>query len=205
MAPWLGWPLWNICFTNDHEYDLLVVSTSLSFPHSRLITGFVTRLTRRVPLVDQELLTLPEHLSSAPVLSNVRVTRSLVLCVYFVGRFLSICTFSFAHSFFYSSSIYDSDYHYVIFKLFFWLLEKWSHHNFRTVLFLIFLRCRFQGECQGRKQTFEDVVFVVERWNSVGINHEINLIIASHRFGYICRDFDSNLVYWGFYITSKNV
>jgi hypothetical protein len=72
-------------------------------------------------------------------------------------------------------------------------------------LFLIFLRCRFQGECQGRKQTFEDVVFVVERWNSVGINHEINLIIASHRFGYICRDFDSNLVYWGFYITSKNV
>ena len=106
MAPWLGWPLWNICFTNDHEYDLLVASTSLSFPHSRLITGFVTRLTRRVSLVDQELLTLPEHLSSAPVLSNVRVTRSLVLCVYFVDRFLSICTFSFAHSFFYSSSIY---------------------------------------------------------------------------------------------------
>jgi hypothetical protein len=50
-------------------------------------------------------------------------------------------------------------------------------------------------EGQGRNQTFEDVVFVVERWNSVGINHEINLIIASHRFGYICRDFDSNLVY----------
>ena len=32
--------------------------TSWSFPHSWLITGFVTRLTRWVPLVEQELLTL---------------------------------------------------------------------------------------------------------------------------------------------------
>jgi hypothetical protein len=50
--------------SNDHGYVPLVVSTSRTFPHSRLITGFVTRLTRRVPLVEQELLTLPEHLSS---------------------------------------------------------------------------------------------------------------------------------------------
>jgi hypothetical protein len=49
----------------------LVVSTSRSFPHSRLITGFVTRITRRVPLVEQELLTLPEHLSSPPVFSGI--------------------------------------------------------------------------------------------------------------------------------------
>jgi hypothetical protein len=47
-SPWLGWPLWNICVTNDHEYVLLVVITSRSFPQSRLITCFVTRLTRRV-------------------------------------------------------------------------------------------------------------------------------------------------------------
>ena len=31
---------------------------------SRLVTRFVTRLTRQVPLVEQELPTLPEHLSS---------------------------------------------------------------------------------------------------------------------------------------------
>jgi hypothetical protein len=67
-SPWLGWPLRNICVTNDHGYAPLVVSTSRFFPHSRLITGFVTRLTRRVPLVGQELLILPEHLSSSPVL-----------------------------------------------------------------------------------------------------------------------------------------
>jgi hypothetical protein len=34
---------------------------------------------RRVPLVEQELLTLLEHLSSPPVFSGVHVTRSLAL------------------------------------------------------------------------------------------------------------------------------
>ena len=50
----------------DHGYVPLVVKTSQSFSHSRLITGFVTRLTRRVPLAEQELLTLPEHMRSPP-------------------------------------------------------------------------------------------------------------------------------------------
>jgi hypothetical protein len=66
LLTWLCWPLWNICVTNDHGYVPLVVNTSQSFPHSRLITGSVTRLTRRVPLVEQELLILSEHLSSPP-------------------------------------------------------------------------------------------------------------------------------------------
>jgi hypothetical protein len=51
--PWLGWPFWNICVTIDHWYVPLVVNPSRSFPHSRLITGFVTRITRRVSLVEQ--------------------------------------------------------------------------------------------------------------------------------------------------------
>jgi hypothetical protein len=37
--------------------------------------------------------TLPEHLSSPPVFSGVRVTRSLVLYVCFMDRCLSFCTF----------------------------------------------------------------------------------------------------------------
>ena len=80
--------------------------TSRSFLHSRLLTGFVTRLTRRVPLVEQELLTLPEHLSSPQIYSGVRVTRSLVLYVCFVDSCLSFCTFSFDHCVVCSSSIY---------------------------------------------------------------------------------------------------
>ena len=84
-------------FYGRHGYVRFVVNTSRSFPHSRLITGFVTRLTWRMSLVEQELLTLPEHLSSPPVHSGVRVTWSLVLYVCFVDRCLSLCTFSVGH------------------------------------------------------------------------------------------------------------
>ena len=81
--------------TNDHGYVPLVDNSSRSFPHSWLVTGFGTRLMRRVPLVGHKLPTLPERLSSLPVFSGVRVTRSLVLC-----------TFSFCHWVVCSSSIY---------------------------------------------------------------------------------------------------
>ena len=62
-----------------------------------LILILITRLTRRVPLVEQKLLTIPEHLSSPTIPSGDRVTRSLVLCVCFVDLCLSFCTFSFGH------------------------------------------------------------------------------------------------------------
>jgi hypothetical protein len=78
-----------------------------------LINGFVTRLTRRMPLVEQELLTLPEHTSSHPVFSAVRVT---VLCVCFVDR----CLFFFLLAIVLSVLRFtDSDYPFSIFKLFF--------------------------------------------------------------------------------------
>jgi len=85
--PWLGWPLWNICVTKDHGYVPLVVNTSLSFPHSWLITRFVIRLTRRVPLV--------EHLSSPPIFRAASVTRSLVLCVMFCRSLFVLLFFYF--------------------------------------------------------------------------------------------------------------
>ena len=37
-------------------------------------------LSRRVLLVQQELLSLPEHMSSPPVFSGVRVDQSLAFC-----------------------------------------------------------------------------------------------------------------------------
>jgi hypothetical protein len=67
--------------TMNHEVKMLTRNlplmcstyrnTSRSVPDSLIITGFVTRVTRRVPLVEQELLTIPEYLSSPPVLSRV--------------------------------------------------------------------------------------------------------------------------------------
>ena len=83
------------------------------------ITGFRTRLARRVPLVEKELFTLPEHLSSSPSFSGVRATRSLLLCVVF-------CSSLFVLSYFFLLTIVlsvllrytDSDYPFGIFKLF---------------------------------------------------------------------------------------
>jgi hypothetical protein len=74
-------------------YIPFVVNTSRSFTLLKLITWFFNRLPRWVPLVEQELLTLPVHLSSLPILSGVRNTQSLVLCVCFVDRCLSFCHF----------------------------------------------------------------------------------------------------------------
>ena len=83
------------------------------FPHSWLITGFVTNLTRRVPLVKLELLTLPEHPSSPLVVSGVGVTQSLVLFVGFV--LLSFLLLAIVLS---ALRFMDSDYPFGIFKLF---------------------------------------------------------------------------------------
>jgi hypothetical protein len=94
-----------VLVTNDHGYVPLIVNTSRSFPRSWLITGFVIRLIRRVSLVEQELPTLPEHMSSPPVFSGIRVTQSLVLYVCFFYHCLSFCTFSFSHCVVCSSSI----------------------------------------------------------------------------------------------------
>ena len=60
---------------------------------SSFMTRFVTRLIRRVPLVEQELLTFSEHLSSPPVFSGVHVTRSLVLYVMFCRSLFVLLSF----------------------------------------------------------------------------------------------------------------
>ena len=82
--PWLGWPIWNIYVTSYDEYVPLVVSTSRSYPHSRLITTFVTRLIPRVPLVEQELFT---HLVSS------KCPTFIFLLVIGVEQFLNYPTF----------------------------------------------------------------------------------------------------------------
>ena len=55
-------------------------------------TGFLSRLTKRVPLMQQELITLPEFTPSPPGFRGVRATRSLVSCVCFV---IVVCPFIF--------------------------------------------------------------------------------------------------------------
>ena len=61
--------------------SLIVTPNCPSFLH---LNGFVTRLIRRVPLVEQELLFLPEHLSS-PRLSRYRLLEHLSSPPFFNG------------------------------------------------------------------------------------------------------------------------
>jgi hypothetical protein len=82
--------------------------TSWSFPHSWW-----------VPLMEQELPTLPEHLNSLPVFSGVCVTQSLVLCVMFCR--LLFVLFLLAIVLTILVRFTDSDYPFGICKLFFLL------------------------------------------------------------------------------------
>ena len=54
---------------------------------------FVTRVTRRVPHVEQEVPSRPEHLSSPPVFNGVQVARSLVFCVMFCTSLFFLLSF----------------------------------------------------------------------------------------------------------------
>jgi hypothetical protein len=60
-------------------------------PHSWLVTGFVTIVTRRVQLVQQELLTLPQHLSSSPFFTCLIEVRVLHIVNVHVFIYLVPC------------------------------------------------------------------------------------------------------------------
>ena len=70
-----------------------------------ILAGFLTRVTRRISLVEQELATLPEHLRSPPVFSGVRFARSFVFCVLLDRCLVFFCPFSSGHCVFCLSSI----------------------------------------------------------------------------------------------------
>jgi hypothetical protein len=76
--------------------DMFCLSLSQSgLSSSSLITGFVTKITRRIPHVKQELLSLPENLSWPLIFSRVHVTRSLVFCVVFCRSLFVLLSFFF--------------------------------------------------------------------------------------------------------------
>jgi hypothetical protein len=57
-------PIYSTCLTNAHGDVQLVVITSRSFNDSSFSTGFVTWITRQVLIVQQELPTFPDNISS---------------------------------------------------------------------------------------------------------------------------------------------
>ena len=91
---WVGWKFVCCAHTVERSEMIIIMKRSCKLLNSRDTQMFSVQL---VILVEQELLTHPEHLSSLPVFSGVRVTRYLVLYVCFADRCLSFCTFSFGH------------------------------------------------------------------------------------------------------------
>jgi hypothetical protein len=59
----------------------LICCFTLLLYHVKIITGFITRITQRLPHMEQKLLTLPKHLGSPPVFSEVHVARSLIFYI----------------------------------------------------------------------------------------------------------------------------
>jgi hypothetical protein len=125
-------------------YSILCLSVMLDY------------LSWRVPLVEQELLNFLGHLTSPPVFSGVRVTRSLVLCVCFVDRCLSRCPVFFWPL--YCVSFFDIRM-FIIFLIYIHIV------SYCTVLFnyFIFRKCaRFRD--RPFRFLFFSFFFFFERW-----------------------------------------
>ena len=74
FSPFLSIVLYVVGFTDsDYLFGIIICSTccklSLSFHISLLVTSFGIRLKRRVSPVEQELLTLLEHMSLPPLIT----------------------------------------------------------------------------------------------------------------------------------------
>ena len=87
-----------------------------------VLNSFNVFFSHNIPIthkfqVEQELLTLPEHLSSPSLFSGVHVPWSLVFCVVFWRLLFVFSPFSFGHYVPYPSLIRDSYYPFVIFRL----------------------------------------------------------------------------------------
>jgi len=97
---------------------------------------------KRVPLVEQELLTRPDPLSSPPIFSGFKVTRSLVVYVCFVNRCLSFWSFCHGVNFrvnfhFCENLVFSKNFIDLLFKLSTYFIKR--HFQYQSS----FLGCNF--------------------------------------------------------------
>lgn len=94
---WLHYPIRiNICVRNYQRYVKFVnITVAFSFLLSWLITWCVSRVTRLVLLVEQELLALTERMCSPQLFDEVPFAQSLVFILVFGSPI--VCYFVFFH------------------------------------------------------------------------------------------------------------
>ena len=87
----------NNCFVIGYFWllELIIIFSSFQVYHDYQTYQGIKDLTWRVPHVEQELLTLPKHVSSPPVFNGIQVTWSLVFCVMFCRSLFALLSFFF--------------------------------------------------------------------------------------------------------------
>ena len=84
------------------------------------------KVTRRVSHMEQELLTIPEHLSSPPVFRSVRVARSLVFSIVFCRSLFVFLSLFFSGRCIVYPSIYGFWLHSLVSSYFSSTLSNWQ-------------------------------------------------------------------------------
>ena len=136
-------------------------------------------------LVEQELLTVPEHMSSSLVFSGDRVTRSLVVC--FVDRYLSFCTFSFHYCVVCSSSTYG-------FWLSLWYLQGLLRSK-HIWLFNVLQRTQMQSLFLfNTRFKFQNITIIFNYHSKVAVSRECNKRWRLHQNCYVI--IKTNLENW---------
>ena len=146
---------------------------SRSYPHSRLTTGFVTRLTRRVPLVELELLTRLGAPEFIPVFSGFRVARSLVLYVCFVDHFCSFVLFLLTIVLSVLLRYTDSDCAFGIFKLFLFFRYWDRYASFRYTLCVVF---EFYSCCYLSSSSSFPMLAFLKQYLSIIIGQQLSFL-----------------------------
>ena len=79
-----------LCCNLDSPHNGRTNIIAIAILSSFMSYYFVTRVIPQVPHVEQELFTLPEHLSSPADFSGIRYARSLVFCVMFCRQLFDL-------------------------------------------------------------------------------------------------------------------
>jgi hypothetical protein len=114
-----------------HSLPDLVLYTVITTNHTCslwLITSFVTRITRSVPLAKQEMYILPEYLSTTQVFIGVDIAQSVVFCLVF-------CRSLFFLLFFFYWSLYCQSFFDLRLLITLWYLQSSiTFHQFKNTL-----------------------------------------------------------------------